>query len=461
MRAALCVFAVLLVVFGGSCRRTASSARGGPQHADAAAASAQSAPIGEGICAEHGLPEAACTKCNPNLIPVFQAKGDWCTEHGFPESLCPVCHHESGSSPSTDVATDDAPAGGMRLRLQSREVAAEAGFRIAQAIPGEEAATVITTATIVADDAHSAVVNARAPGVIRAFKAELGSVVVKGTSLGVIESSAVAEMRARLRAARARAEVARTSHRRERDLYDQKISALKEVQAAEQALQEADAEVGAARAALEMIGADDGESGSYELRAPIAGVITQRNFTVGSLVGEKEPIFEIIDTSSLWADIDIPESQAGRVSPGQRVVLKVDALPGREFEGSIRYVAPVVDPRTRTIRARAALLNRDGALRANMYARAHIFAAAGPSTVLVPRAAIQDAKGIRLVFVPISESEFETRRVRISPSDGDLVAVTEGLQAGESVVTDGSFLLKTETLKESIGAGCCDAVGSK
>jgi cobalt-zinc-cadmium efflux system membrane fusion protein len=460
MRAIMLVPALALAILGISCQRTGGTSQAEPGGAVAKALPAAASNT-EGMCAEHGLLEAVCTRCNPKLVPIFKAKGDWCAEHEFPESFCPFCHPERGGRPSLDVATDEAPPNGMRVKLQSSDVVAEAGIRTEQAIPGGEAGTIIATATIVADNAKSALVNARTPCVIRAFTVDLGSVVAKDAPLAIVESASVAESRARLRAARARAGVAEASHSRERNLYDRGISALKEVQAAEQALQEARAEVSAALAALEMVGADDGESGAYELRAPIGGVVTKRNFTVGTLVGEGEAVFEIIDISSLWADIDIPESQAGRVSPGQRVVLKVDVLGDQEFEGSIRYVAPIVDPQTRTIRARAALPNRGGVLRANMFARAHIFATAGTSAVLVPRAAIQEAKGVQLVFVPVSDDEFETRRVRTSPSDGELVAVTEGLQPGEFIVTDGSFLLKTETLKESIGAGCCDAVEAK
>jgi cobalt-zinc-cadmium efflux system membrane fusion protein len=79
----------------------------------------------------------------------------------------------------------------------------------------------------------------------------------------------------------------------------------------------------------------------------------------------------------------------------------------------------------------------------------------------VPRTALQDAKGVQVVFVPISDTEFETRRVRTAPGDGDLVQVMSGVDPGERVVTTGSFLLKTETLKGSIGAGCCEAPGGE
>jgi cobalt-zinc-cadmium efflux system membrane fusion protein len=104
--------------------------------------------------------------------------------------------------------------------------------------------------------------------VIRAFKVELGSEVAKDAPLAIIESASVAESRARLKAARARAEVAEATYRREKELYDRGISALREVEAADQARQEANGEVSAALAALEMVGASAGESGAYELRAP-------------------------------------------------------------------------------------------------------------------------------------------------------------------------------------------------
>ena len=146
---------------------------------------------------------------------------------------------------------------------------------------------------------------------------------------------------------------------------------------------------------------------------------------------------------------------------GQRVVLRLDGLGEREFSGTLSYVAPVLDPQTRTAKARAAITNRDGALRANMYARARILTDSGTSAVLVPRTAVQEAKGVYLVFVRLAEDRYETRRVRVASSAGDLLAVDSGVRAGEVVVTTGSFLLKTETMKEGIGAGCCDVEAPK
>ena len=90
-----------------------------------------------------------------------------------------------------------------------------------------------------------------------------------------------------------------------------------------------------------------------------------------------------------------------------------------------------------------------------MYGQARI-AAEQRQAVMVPRAAVQRAKGVEVAFVRLSETDFETRRVETGISEGALIEVKKGLRAGEEVVTQGSFLLKTETLKDSIGAGCCE-----
>jgi cobalt-zinc-cadmium efflux system membrane fusion protein len=96
-----------------------------------------------------------------------------------------------------------------------------------------------------------------------------------------------------------------------------------------------------------------------------------------------------------------------------------------------------------------------------MYARARILTDAGASAVLVPRTAVQEAKGVNLVFVRLAEDQYETRRVKVAPSTGNLVALNSGVKPGDFVVTAGSFLLKTETMKEGIGAGCCEVEAPK
>ena len=409
------------------------------------------------MCAEHGVLEAICTQCHPKLIPVFQAKGDWCAEHRFPMSVCPVHHPERGGRPEAAVAVDEAPASGTMVRFRTPQAERDAGIETVAAAAGRESAGIVATATLIADAAHMAVVNPRAAGVVRSIRADVGSRVGRGDPLAVLESSEVGEDRSRLQAARARASVAEANHRREKELYEKGVSALRDVQEAEREWTAARAEVTAAEGSLGMLEIpDDGSAGSYVLRSPIAGTVTRRTATVGTLVDTHEPLFEIVDTARLWADIDVPEMHLSRVHRGQTVVLLADGIPGREFRGTITFVSPSIDPQTRTVKARAALANRDGALRANMFAKARILDDDQDAAVLVPRTAVQDARGVQLVFVQLEAGTYEARRVRTTPAEGGFVAVHADVKPGERVVTTGSFLLKTETLKESIGAGCCE-----
>ncbi len=449
---ALRLLPIALLAFAAGCDRTAGEAT----EATTARVATGAAPVDAAMCAAHGVLEAVCTTCNPKLVPIFRSRGDWCAEHAFPESFCPVCHPERGGRPAQDVAGEEAPPDGLRVKFADADVARKIGLETAEARSESAGNVVLAPAVLVPDASRSAAVNVRVPGVIRSFRADLGSRVSAGSPLAEIESSGAAEDRARLSAARAQLEVAEAGHRREADLHAKGIAAAKDLQAAAQAVEEARAAVEAASAAVGMAGAAAGSPDTYTLVAPIDGVVTARRFTVGTLVDREEVVFEILDASILWAEIDIPEAQAAHVAVGQEVRLEIDGIPDRTFEGVVRYVAPVIDRSTRTVRARASLDNADGALRANSYGRARILVPSPDAAALVPRSAVQEAKGVTLVFVPVAPDEFETRRVRVLPSDGDVVAVTSGIAPGERVVTTGSFLLKTETLKGSIGAGCCE-----
>jgi cobalt-zinc-cadmium efflux system membrane fusion protein len=166
-------------------------------------------------------------------------------------------------------------------------------------------------------------------------------------------------------------------------------------------------------------------------------------------------LFEVVDPSTVWVDIEVPEADLGRVAVGQPIVFTAPVLGERIFLGTISSMAPSIDPARRTVRARAALDNGDGVLRANLYGVVRI-ATPDTAAVAIPAAALQRAKGVDLVFVRLADDLFEARRVVVAARQGATVVLRRGVAPGETVVTEGSFLLKTETLKDSIGAGCCD-----
>ena len=455
MRLEAWLLGLLLLAAAAGCGGRATD-KAEPGQARAQASAGAQAASADGMCEEHGVLEAICTKCNPRLIPIFKAKGDWCEEHGLPESVCPICHPERGGRPAADVAADDAPPDGTRVKLKTGDTARLAGILTARAIERKGGGGVPALARIVYDATRVAEINARAPGVIRTLKVDVGAAVKAGAPLAVVDSAEVGADRSRLTSASSRVKVAEENLEREQKLVEEGISARRSISAAQQELDAARAERAALATSLSIVGAHGGGPGGYTLVAPLAGVVTRRTASIGHLVEVGEALFEVVDTSAMWAELDVPEGDLAAVAVGQEVVVQLDGIAGRELRGALAYVAPEIDPQTRTARARVPLANPDGALRANMFGQARILAAAR-TTVMVPREAVQRAKSAQLVFVKLGADQFEARRVEVGPGEGDLVEIRKGVRPGEEVATQGSFLLKTETLKESIGAGCCAA----
>lgn len=455
-----CLLAGLLSAGACGSKSPQPAAGGGGDRQATAAGPATTTSVARGMCAEHGVLEAVCTKCNPKLIPVFQAQGDWCGEHGFPESICPVCHPERGGTPAADTSADGAPADGTRIRFKTKDTAAQAGLETTPALEQPSTADVTAVARIVYDATRVAQVNARAPGVIRTLHVDVGTRVRRGAPLAAIESASLGADQSRLAAARARTAVAEAAYRRTEQLSQRGIVPTNDLLTADQELKAARADEDATVKALRLVG-PQGDDATYTLVAPLAGIVTQRRSTVGTLVDTEEMLFEIVDPSFLWAEIDVPEGDLGAVAVGQVVILTLDGAPDREVRGTLDYIAPALDSRTRTAPARARIANPSGDLRANMYGRARILTGALRHSVRVPRGALQHALGTPLVFVRLAEDLYETRRVRVGSIHDGQVELAQGVRAGELVVTAGSFLLKTETLKGSIGAGCCDPVAGK
>jgi cobalt-zinc-cadmium efflux system membrane fusion protein len=127
----------------------------------------------------------------------------------------------------------------------------------------------------------------------------------------------------------------------------------------------------------------------------------------------------------------------------------------RAASARIDFVAPVLDPHTRTARARATLANDDGSFRLNSRVMVRVALASGGGAS-VPIAALQRIAPHDVVFVRRAPDEFELRRVSVTSRDADRALVSAGLAGGEPIATTGSFLLKTEVQKASIGSGCCE-----
>jgi cobalt-zinc-cadmium efflux system membrane fusion protein len=283
--------------------------------------------------------------------------------------------------------------------------------------------------------------------------------------LVVLASSTVGAEQAQLGGARARIKTAERALERERRLAARGISARRSVEEAEQELAAARAEAGAAAAALGVAGSVMSEAGRYALTAPFKGSVVARAVAPGKTVAAGETLIEVADIGVIWAELDIPEAQAGDVRRGQpvRITLEGTAAPrGEALVGTIARVGARVQPNTRTVSARIELPNPGGRLKAGTFIRAVVTIGEPHEGLVVPRESIQRTQGAALVFVKKSDTVYRPVPVEVGSAVGDAVEVVSvDLAPGAEVVTTGAFLLKTEILKESIGAGCCEVGGDE
>jgi cobalt-zinc-cadmium efflux system membrane fusion protein len=189
--------------------------------------------------------------------------------------------------------------------------------------------------------------------------------------------------------------------------------------------------------------------------APFAGRIIGRKLTRGEVVETTENLFVIADLSVVWVQANIPEKDIPFVhsihaTGGTHADVRINAYPGETFKGTITYVGDVLDPSTRTMQLRLELPNRDGRLKPEMFATVRLFSESQPDQLSVPEAALQRDQGKTFVFVQRTPTEYELREVRVGESNGTHTSILTGLDEGESVVTHGAFVLKSEFIKKQV-----------
>jgi cobalt-zinc-cadmium efflux system membrane fusion protein len=194
--------------------------------------------------------------------------------------------------------------------------------------------------------------------------------------------------------------------------------------------------------------------------SPIQGTIIQRHTVLGEAVEPIANLFTVADTSKLWLWIDVYERDVFQVREGELVTFSASATtkdPMMSTTGKITWVGADVNEKTRTTKVRAEIPNPDGKLRSGQYGKARIRIDDAHSALVVSKAAVQQFDGVDLVFLTQENATYRPQRIKTKPLNRpDVVEVAWGLKPGQEVVTDGSFLLKTELMKGSIGAGCCE-----
>jgi Cu(I)/Ag(I) efflux system membrane fusion protein len=180
------------------------------------------------------------------------------------------------------------------------------------------------------------------------------------------------------------------------------------------------------------------------VRSPVRGTVLEKKVVEGQYVTEGQDLYLLADLSNLWLSVKIYEQDLGTVRAGQLAAIRFPAFPGRDVEGRIRFIDPVLDPTTRTAGVRIELPNPQGLLKPGMFANAELRVDLGRG-LAIPRSAVIDTGVRQVIYVMAAPGRFVGREVRLGPQAGDLVEVIAGLAGGERVVTAASFLIDAQS----------------
>jgi cobalt-zinc-cadmium efflux system membrane fusion protein len=284
-------------------------------------------------------------------------------------------------------------------------------------------------------------------GRVTALHAEIGDVVRRGTILADIDSPDLATAEADWRKALADESRKNLAFTRAKTLFDGEVLARKDFESAEADYQQAKAETKRASLRMKSLNAAGKEDGNFGLKAPLAGVVADRQVNPGQELRPDlpSPLFVITNLSHLWVIVDVPERSAADIHSGQAVTIETDAYPGKLFAAKIDRVGLALDPGTRRIQVRCSVDNIDHNLKPEMFAHVSFLAdGSSKKAIPVPNTSLFTEGLYGYVFVEKQPGTFEKRRVNIKLTGHDRSFVDAGLTNGERVVTEGAFLLNAE-----------------
>ncbi|MDF9392196.1 MULTISPECIES: efflux RND transporter periplasmic adaptor subunit [Methylococcus] len=320
-------------------------------------------------------------------------------------------------------------------------------IREAEAVPEQRPLLEPLTGKITYDETRTARVSSPIAGRVIAIPAQPGTVVHVGTPLLELDSPELGQAQAEYAKATADLKLAEHDFDRLKKLYENGIAPHKEFHQAEDALERARSEAERSRLRLANLGVQEKRPDNhFILKAPIAGVVTERNVNPGMEVRPDlpTPLFVVSDLDRLWVLLDVFEKDLAVIHPGQDVKLTVPAYPDQWFPAKIDYIGKVVDETTRTVKVRCLLPNPEGKLLPSMYASVEVESPPDDKAIVVPLTALFTEGESDWLFVSLGEGRYQKRQVRVGLRLKKEAVLLEGVQPGERIVTDGALLLRSE-----------------
>ena len=461
-------------------------------------------------CSAHSVPDSQCVECNPGLMPGPKAPG-WCRLHGVHE--CPLEHPEITQIryPPRVAAADlaraqraltfaERPENNSKCKLHQRriqftslEAVEKAGIEVEPVWTAPVVEAVTGNGEVVYDQTLTARLSARVPGsVFRVFK-QAGDAVKKGEVLALVDAAEVGKAKSEFLTALVQARLkAETLQRYERTYasgalpettYRNLAAATSEAQIRLTTSLEAMTNLGlpveveslkgvpqnqlADR--LRFLGLPEAVAQSLDTKkttgnllaitSPFDGFVVARDVVAGEVVDNRKVLLQVVDTRRMWLNLSMRLEDAKSLALGQKVQFRPDATKD-EAVGSVAWISPEADRKTRTIKVRVVLANAGGRLWANTFGVGKVILREESQAVVVPNGAVHWEGDCHVVFVrdkdflkPGAPKVFHTRTVRPGAKDERNTEIIAGVLPGELVATRGSGTLRAELLRGNLGEG--------
>lgn len=289
-----------------------------------------------------------------------------------------------------------------------------------------------------------------------------GQTVRAGTTLATLHSTSLSDTQVSLIKAFSDQTLAEAATKRAEQLVEADVIGRAELERRRAELLQASTEVASFRTQLRGLGISERQiqelqktrrlNADYAIVTPTGGTVLDRKVTAGQVVQPSDEAFTVADLSDVWITANVPEVDAGKLKRGMEVVVHIPALPNEKISSRLTYVAPIVDPETRTVEVRILVPNPSGLFRPDELATM-VFTGHTTRELTLPQTAVVREENKDHIFVQIAPNKFVLREVNLGDESGDRRVVRSGVTASERIVLDGAFHLNNQRMQNAIKGG--------
>lgn len=362
--------------------------------------------------------------------------------------------HEGETEQHAEENTEDSHSEEGEIQLTAQQLV-EHGLKVETVTKGEVNSFVKLPGKLVVNTDQQAHISPNFSGHVEQVHVALGQYVERGQTLAVLSVPELIDQQANLNMAQSNLRLAQQEYQREQQLWSQGISAKQDLQRAENVYRQAQITVQSQQARLQALGST-GQNGRFVIRAPISGMISQKDIVVGENVQLADQLFVIENLKDLWLEFNLLNTSNIQLQAGQILNFKINGS-DQDYQAKVQTLNSQADVQTGRLQVRAKVTTQADALRPNVLVNVSVSDDQAKIALRIQKKALQQVEGKPVVFVIESEKKGQVHlkaqpiEVGVSSQDGQWLEVTSGLTEGQKYIADGSFLLKSELEKDEAG----------